>query len=232
LKNSLWLLVFLGAIIFAQAETNFEDFEQEYQRYEQKKDPLFAYNKAMTHFNVALYDYAFKPVLKVYNFVSPSFLRNGVKNFFSNLLAPLRFSSNLLQFKFHNAKEEIQRFSVNTIIGFLGFFDVASAMGLKKHPADFGTLLGHWGIGSGFHIVLPVLGPSNLRDALALGVDWFLTPSSYIKPSWTSFAVNSYGFANELSFHLDELDELYHNNANLYPFLRDAYEQRRMELSK
>ena len=87
-------------------------------------------------------------------------------------------------------------------------------------------------MGSGFHIVLPVLGPSNLRDALALPVDWFLQPTAYIDPTWLEIVVSAYGFGNELSFRLDELDEIYYNTPNVYPFLRDAYEQRRIELSK
>ncbi|MCW1844639.1 MlaA family lipoprotein, partial [Campylobacter jejuni] len=154
------------------------------------------------------------------------------RNFFDNLLAPLRFVSNVLQFKFEEAGEEFKRFTANTIMGFGGLMDVASKMGLKKHPADLGTVLAHWGVGSGFHIVLPILGPSNLRDTLTLPATWYASFTAYIDPTWASIAISAYGFGNELSFRLDEIDEIYHNTPNLYPFLRDAYEQRRNELSK
>lgn len=212
-------------------EPSLNDFEQEYKSYE-VNDPLLNYNKAMTNFNVALYDYGLRPILKGYNAITPEFIRIGVRNFFDNLFSPLRFLSNVLQFKFQEAGEEFKRFSANTIMGFGGLMDLASKMGLKKHPADLGTVLAHWGVGSGFHIVLPVLGPSNLRDALTLPTTWYANPAAYINPTWKNIAINTYGFGNEFSFKLNEIDEVYHNTPNLYPFLRDAYEQRRNELSK
>lgn len=225
-----FILIFFTIFAFAK-EQNLDDFEQEYQNY-QVNDPLSGYNKAMTSFNVALYDYGLRPVLKGYNAITPEFIRLGVRNFFDNLLAPLRFVGNVLQFKFEEAGEEFKRFAANTIMGFGGLMDVASKMGLKKHPADLGTVLAHWGVGSGFHIVLPILGPSNLRDTLTLPATWYTSFTAYIDPTWASIAISAYGFGNELSFRLDEIDEIYHNTPNLYPFLRDAYEQRRNELSK
>ncbi|MBZ7967584.1 VacJ family lipoprotein [Campylobacter sp. RM9756] len=224
------ILLLLLTYSFA-LDQNFEDFEQEYKNY-QINDPLVNYNKAMTHFNMTLYTYGFRPILKGYNEVTPQFLRIGVRNFFDNLFSPMRFVGNVLQFKFENAGEEFKRFIANTIMGFGGLMDPASKMGLKKHPADLGTVLGHWGVGGGFHLVLPVLGPSNLRDTLTLPAIWYANPVSYIEPQWVSITISTYGFGNELSFKLDEIDEIYYNTPNLYPFLRDAYEQRRQELSK
>lgn len=222
--------IFLNVVSFAD-ETNLDEFEEEYSSYK-VNDPISGYNKMMTSFNIALYDYGFKPILKGYNAITPEFFRTGVRNFFDNLLAPLRFIGNVFQFKFREAGDEFKRFLANTTLGFGGVRDVASVMGIQKHPADIGIVLAHWGVGSGFHIVLPVLGPSNLRDTLSLPVDWFLQPTAYIDPTWLEIAVSAYGFGNELSFRLDELDEFYHNTPNVYPFLRDAYEQRRIELSK
>ena len=186
----------------------------------------------MTHFNVLLYDHALGPILRGYNAITPEFIRDGAQNFFEHLLGPFRFVGNVLQLKFNNAGEEFQRFLANTIMGFGGLMDPASKMGLKKHPADLGLVLAHWGVGGGFHIVLPLLGPSNLRDALTLPALWYASPVGYLKPAWVSTAVGAYSFGNELSFRLDEVDAIYHNALNLYPFLRDAYEQRREELSK
>ena len=223
-------LLFLNIEVCAD-EVSLDEFEQEYSSYE-VNDPISGYNKIMTNFNIALYDYGFRPILKGYNAITPEFFRTGVRNFFDNLLAPLRFIGNVFQFKFNEAGDEFKRFLANTILGFGGVRDVASVMGIQKHHADVGAILAHWGVGSGFHIVLPVLGPSNLRDVLALPVDWFLQPTAYINPTWLEIVVSAYGFGNELSFRLDELDEIYYNTPNVYPFLRDAYEQRRIELSK
>ncbi|MCW1360660.1 MlaA family lipoprotein [Campylobacter sp. US33a] len=228
-KKIIFLMLF--NLTLAQANVNLDEFEQEYQKY-QVNDPLSGYNKAMTSFNVTLYDYSFRPILKGYNAITPEFVRVGTRNFFDNLIFPLRFIGNVLQFKLANAGEEIKRFSVNTVFGFFGFIDAASKTGIQKHPADIGSVLAHWGVGNGFHIVLPVLGPSNLRDTLALSADWFLVPTAYIDPTWLSVGVSAYGFGNELSFRTDEIDEIYHNTPNLYPFLRDAYEQRRIKLSQ
>ncbi|EKE8952413.1 VacJ family lipoprotein [Campylobacter coli] len=232
MKLKLISCILLFSTIFAFAnELDLNDFEEEYQSYK-VNDPLYGYNKAMTSFNVALYDYSLRPILKGYNAITPEFIRTGVRNFFDNLFAPLRFVGNVLQFKFEEAGEEFKRFSANTIMGFGGIMDPASKMGLKKHPADLGTVLAHWGVGSGFHIVLPILGSSNLRDTLTLPATWYASPTAYIDPTWASIAISAYGFGNELSFRLDEIDEIYYNTPNLYPFIRDAYEQRRNELSK
>lgn len=230
MKKILFLLLFCGFVSVSVAE-ELEDFEKEYQQYE-VSDPLSGYNKMITEFNVGLYTYVMRPTLKGYNAITPSFVRSGVRNFFDNLLAPFRVVGNVLQLKFDNAGDELKRFIANSIMGFGGLRDIASEMGIEKHPADLGLVLAHWGVGEGFHIVLPILGPSNLRDTLSLPALWYATPTAYIEPDYASFLVGAYGFANELSFHLDEIDEIYYNTPNLYPFLRDAYEQRRKELSK
>ncbi len=166
-------LIFLNLKALAD-DPALAEFEQEYSSYE-VSDPVSGYNKIMTAFNLALYDYGLRPILKGYNFITPQFFREGVRNFFDNLLSPLRFIGNVLQFKFTAAGDEFKRFLANTTLGLGGIRDVATAMGIQKHPADLGTVLAHWGVGSGFHLVLPVLGPSNLRDVLTLPVDWFIT---------------------------------------------------------
>ncbi len=229
LKFISFLLFFCLSFAFSK-EQNLDDFEEEYQSY-QVNDPLFTYNKIMTVFNVWIYDYGFYPLLKGYNIIIPEFIRISVRNFFDNLSSPLRFIGNTLQFKFEESGEEFKRFTANTIMGFGGLMDLASKMGLKKHPADIGTILAHWGVGSGFHIVLPILGPSNLRDALSLPATLYANPSTYMQTNW-AIATNTYSFINELSFKLDEINTIYRDTPNLYPFLRDAYEQRRKELSK
>lgn len=224
------LLLLTLSFSFALCD-EFEDFELEFQKKE-VYDPLKSYNEAMTKFNIAFYSYVIRPVSKGYAFVVPESARNGLRNFFSNLAMPLRFSGNLLQFKFKESGVELLRFTVNTFFGFFGFNDTASASGIAKYDSDFGVALAHWGIGGGFHFVLPILGPSNLRDTLSLPVNWYLNPTGYLEPFWLSLSVNSFAIMNTMSLESDTIDEIYFNTPNVYPFLRDAYEARRIELSK
>ncbi len=212
-------------------ENSFDDLDKEFNSKE-IYDPLKSYNELMTDFNIGFYRYLARPAIFGYNFVVPKVARTGIRNFFSNLAMPLRFSSNLLQLKFKESSTELLRFFVNTFFGFLGLHDTASASGIAKYESDFGLALAHWGLGPGFHIVLPFLGPSNLRDSLSIPVSWYLNPTGYIKPFWLSLSVNSFAIMNIMSLDGDTIDELYFNTPNVYPFLRDAYEARRESLSK
>lgn len=217
---------------------DFDEFEAEFDTLK-VSDPLSGYNKMMTHFNVALYTYALRPIAKGYEFIMPEFARVGIKNFFSYIAMPIRFAGNVLQFKFKEAGTELKRFGVNTIFGFFGLIDAASKGGIPIHHADFGLVLAHWGVGGGFHFVLPVLGPSNLRDTLSIPVNWYASPITYITTydtsawiNWLSVGITSFGIINSVSFETQTLDTIYNNTPNLYPFLRDAYEKRRMEMAK
>ncbi|KGI55731.1 MlaA family lipoprotein [Campylobacter sp. MIT 97-5078] len=226
-KNIFCLFLCLSVLSFAE---DFEDFEQEFSF--EVYDPLRGYNEVMTSFNLGFYKYVARPVSKAYGYVTPDFVRYGVRNFTSNILMPLRFINNALQFKFKEAGTELKRFGVNVVFGFFGFIDAASKTNIPKYPADFGTTLAHLGVGSGFHLVLPFLGPSNLRDTLSLPINWYSSPTGYIDPFLLSVGVNSYIIMNDMSFELDTFDEIYFNTPNIYPFLRDAYEKRRIEMSK
>lgn len=215
--------------IFAQ---NIDEFENEYKIQTKINDPLYSYNKFMTNFNVSFYKYFARPVISGYNFITPKIFRESVHNVFDNSLMPLRFSTNLLQFKFKQSFCELKRFTINMIFGFFGIIDAASKTNVKKYPSDFGTSLGNWGVGSGFYIVLPFLGPSNLRDTLSMPVNWYLSPLAYIEPTWLSVSIGAYGAMNEMALEKEKIDEIYFNTPNLYIFIRDSYEKRRQELSK
>lgn len=231
MKRFLCALCLCLSLGFGDEFSDFEEFEAEFAQYE-VNDPLEGYNKFMTGFNVGFYRYFARPAISVYDFVMPDFAQVGIRNFASNLAMPLRLSSLLLQFKFAEAGAELKRFSVNVVFGFFGLIDAASNAGIAKHPADFGTALAHWGVGGGFHLVLPFLGPSNLRDTLAMPVSWYLSPTGYIEPFYASAGTNAFLIGNEMSLEKDVIDELYFNTPNLYPFLRDAYEQRRAKMSE
>lgn len=212
-------------------DSSFDDLDEEFNKKE-VYDPLKSYNEVMTNFNIGFYRYVAKPVIIAYDFVIPDVARSGLRNFFSNLAMPIRFSGNLLQLKFKESGTELLRFTVNTFFGFLGLHDTASVSGIAKYDSDFGIALAHWGVGGGFHFVLPFLGPSNLRDIASLPVNWYLSPTGYLEPFWLSLSVNSFAIMNTMSLESKTLDEIYFNTPNVYPFLRDAYEARREALSK
>lgn len=215
---------------FLIANDNFEDFENEYQKKE-IKDSFYTYNKAMAKFNYDLYNYILRPATMGYETIVPHFARKGIKNVFDTTRMPLRIFNHFLSFEFRKGGEEIGRFFLNVIFG-LGLFDIANKTSLKSYDVDFGTTLGKWGVPSGSHLVLPFLGPSNVRDALALPVDWFLVPEAYIENFWLGVGVNAMGKVNDLSFEYKQIDDIYENSIDYYIFIRDAYEQRREELIK
>ena len=215
---------------------NEDDFDDEFSNEEEDLDPLKYYNQAMTQFNDVLYTYALSPVASTYADVIHKDVRGIVSNFFSNLMFPIRFVNNVLQFKFQEAGEETGRFLINSTIGFLGLFDPASeGFNLKEHKEDFGQTLGYWGVGSGFHIVLPIFGPSNVRDLIGFSVDGMLDPTfSTEKKSWKipdnlekSIGLKTLETVNSTSFKLGQYENLKKDAIDLYPFLKEIYEQKR-----
>ena len=135
------------------------------------KDPLQAYNRVMFAFNEKADKYALKPVAKAYKTVTPDAVQFILGNFFSNMYDLYTGANNLLQGKPKEALQDVTRFVLNSTLGFLGFGDVATEMGLPKHNEDLGQTLGKWGVPSGPYFVLPLLGPSTVRDAAAKPVD-------------------------------------------------------------
>jgi len=140
------------------------------------KDPLQAYNRVMFAFNERADQYALKPVAKAYRFITPKPVQFVVSNFFSNLGDLWTGFNNLLQGKGKAAASDTARFFVNSTLGFLGFADVATEMGLEKHNEDLGQTLGWWGVPSGPYFVIPLLGPSTIRDATSRLVDAYGQP--------------------------------------------------------
>ena len=218
-----------------------DDLETEFpaNTHEELFDPLSGYNTFMTSFNDRFYEYLLKPTAQGYAYIFPQMARNGISNCFENLFFPIRFVNNVLQFKMHNAWQETERFVLNSTMGILGFRDVAGEeLGILAHQEDFGQTLGYYGVGSGFHVVLPILGPSNVRDIVGLAADTWLNPITYIEArdanlvdnTTQSFALTAYYMINRTSLHLKEYDDLKKDAIELYPFLRDIYESRRNKL--
>jgi phospholipid-binding lipoprotein MlaA len=135
-------------------------------------DPWEGFNRSMYRFNYRFDKYLFLPVVNGYKFIMPDFMEKGIHNFFLNLEDITTFYNSILQFNGTKTVQTTGRFLVNTTVGLLGFIDVASMLDMPKHDEDFGQTLGHWGVGNGPFLVLPLLGPSNVRDGIGLGVDW------------------------------------------------------------
>jgi phospholipid-binding lipoprotein MlaA len=189
------------------------------------KDPWEGLNRGTFALNEGL-DVVLKPVAKGYDFVMPGFAKEGVNNFFANLDDIPTGLNNMLQGKPGQGFADLGRFVVNTTLGVFGLWDVATPMGLEKHEEDFGQTLAVWGVNSGPYLVLPLFGPSNLRDG----------PARVVTPSWF------YGewFGDGASWGLFGLDVV-RTRANLlqsegvldaaaldkYSFIRDAWTQRR-----
>ena len=228
------------------------EFEDEFGAAEKEVfDPLSGYNRVMTDFNDSLYVWVLDPVARGYRWVLPYAARRGVKNFFHNLLFPLRFVNNALQLKIKNAGEEFLRFSINSTIGILGFWDPAKEwFDLEAHEEDFGQTLGYYGVGGGFHVVLPFLGPSNVRDMFSLYPDMQMDPVNYVenrpynfpkqegeyqgvsKQTLQEVDLTLLKIINRESLRIGQYANLKKDAIELYPFLRDVYEQNRAKLIK
>ena len=135
------------------------------------RDPWEPLNRQVASFNDGLDEAVVKPVATVYEHVTPPVVRTGVYNFFGNISDLWSLANNLLQLKPKESVETFFRVGVNTTLGLAGLIDVASELRLEKHKEDFGQTLGYWGVPTGPYVVLPLLGPSTLRDSLALPVD-------------------------------------------------------------
>jgi len=220
-----------------QREDPLDETEAGEERMATISDPLEPFNRAMFHFNDKMYFWVLKPVAQGYNKIVPEPARVGVDNFFSNLRFPVRFINCLLQVDFGCAGRELGRFAVNTIWGVGGLLDPASSKNLDipEGNADLDQTLGLYGLGPGFYIVWPILGPSSARDTTRIVGDFFLYPVSYIRPWYDWLAVRAYEEVNETSLRIGEYESLKEAAIDPYVALRDAfaqYRQKKVEAAK
>ena len=147
------------------------------------RDPLEPYNRSVTKFNEQVDAIVLKPVATAYKEVTPAPVRTGVSNFFGNLGDVWSFVNNVLQFRLEGAASSFMRVNVNTCLGLGGVLDIASELGIDRYRQDFGLTLGRWGMDTGPYVVLPLLGPSTVRDTFALPVDMVGNPVRYVDPT-------------------------------------------------
>ena len=191
------------------------------------RDPLEGFNRAMFSFNDTVDVAIVKPVAQAYRSATPSFVQTGVGNFFSNIGDVWNAVNNLLQGRVNDGATDVMRFAINSTIGIGGLLDIGSAAGMPKHNEDFGQTLGRWGVKSGPYLVLPVLGPSTVRDALATPVDMKGDLWNYKYPMHVRNIGTFVRLVDKRASVLDAGSLLEEAALDKYVFFRDAYLQRR-----
>jgi len=192
-------------------------------------DPWEGFNRGVFAFNEFLDRYLLKPLAKGYQRVTPQFVDDGVSNFFSNLDEVPSFANHLLQWELHEAALDVGRFGVNTTLGLLGLFDVASRMGIQQKDTDLGITLGRWGVRPGPYLVLPFFGPSSVRDGVGRGGDYFFTPLTYVDDETLTWSLRGIE-AVDTRADLLSVEQLI--TGDKYVFMRNLYLKRRAFLVK
>lgn len=191
-----------------------------------ERDPWESYNRSIHGFNQTFDSIIGQPVAEAYQFITPDFVETGISNFFSNLNDIIVVFNDLLQFKFVQAVQDFGRIVYNTTFGLLGFIDVASHMDLPKHNEDFGQTLATWGVGDGAYFVLPLLGPSTVRDTTGLIVDSSIgDPLINIKDDETRWGLIVLRAVDKRASLLEATRIMEKSGIDPYVFMRNAYFQ-------
>jgi phospholipid-binding lipoprotein MlaA len=191
------------------------------------RDPWEPFNRKVTDFNEGVDRVVLKPVATAYREKVPALVRTGVSNFFSNLGTAWSAVNSLLQFKLQDAEEGLARFQLNTMFGLFGIFDPASDLNIERHREDFGQTLGRWGVPAGPYLVLPLLGPSTLRDTVALPIDRRYDVVHYFDPASVREGAYALRIIDKRSNLLRVGNVLEEAALDKYSFTRDAHLQRR-----
>jgi phospholipid-binding lipoprotein MlaA len=199
--------------------------------YKETNDPLEPTNRAIYAFNNALDTAILKPVAQGYRYVVPGAVRGGIHNSLSNLATPVQFSNDVLEGKPRRAGDTTMRFLINSTVGVLGFFDVASDWGYPNHDSDFGITMALWGMPAGPYLFLPVFGPSDPRDAVGLGVNAAMDPFTWVGQGaavraldWSRWFMNG---VDQRERHLDDIDSIKKTALDPYATFRSLYRQHR-----
>jgi len=208
--------------------------KRDFQTHAQINDPLEPFNRGVFAFNNVLDRFLIEPVARIYNAMFPDFFRDGVQNFMRNLRSPLIVGNNVLQGDFKGAGIATARFAINTTAGIGGLIDVAAAQGLEYQPEDFGQTLAVWGFGDGFYLVLPLLGPTTLRDGTGLVVDAFADPVRLYAfnrdEEWIYYTRGLVEGLDTRARLVRAVEDLRRNSLDYYATVRSAYAQKRRAL--
>jgi phospholipid-binding lipoprotein MlaA len=199
--------------------------------YDEANDPFEPANRTFFDFNMWLDRNAIKPVAQAYRDYIPETARKGVRNALNNLGEPVTFANNLLQGEGTRAANTFTRFVVNTLFGLGGLVDVAGKEGVQKEIGDFGQTLFVWGLPDGPFLMLPLLGPTDVRDGIGMGVDQYISPYGYIldagPSNWMSFGRFTADGIDTRASVLDELDAVERSSLDFYAAVRSLWRQKR-----
>lgn len=199
--------------------------------FRQNNDPYEPANRISYRVSDTIDTYALKPVAQAYVYVLPNPVRGGIHNVLANLSSPVLFANDVIQTKPRRAGDTFMRFLINSSVGVLGIFDVASGWGYASHDADFGEALALWGLPAGPYLFLPLLGPSNPRDAAGYGVDAVLDPFFYVPRGYGLLTLNwaryGVGVVDGRSRVLGDLDSIKKTALDPYATFRSLYRQNR-----
>jgi phospholipid-binding lipoprotein MlaA len=196
----------------------------------QRLDPWENWNRKVFNFNEDVDRTVLKPVATTYVDVVPQPVRRSVGNFFGNFADAWSAINNILQGKVQLGLEDATRVGTNTLFGLFGILDVASEMGLDRHNEDFGQTLGHYGVGAGAYVVLPILGPSTVRDTAALPIDRLASPPAFFNGTGTQLSLTGLQILNTRAGLLGATRVIDEISLDKYTFVRDAFLQRRRSL--
>ena len=227
-----------GTMRSSQEIEYYEDMEDPFAGSEEDipvlTDPLEGYNRWMFGINETVYDAVLEPVARGYRDTVHEQLRVGIKNIFSNAMAPVKFLSSILQLEFKKSGQVLARTLINTTLGFGGMADVAGEeYGIKDVNEDFDQALGYYGVPTGPYVVLPFFGPSTARNIIGRTADALMSPGAVVGASiGTNIIVNAEDNVNAASFIVDDKKQLEDSALDEYESIRDFYHQYRHGLLK
>ena len=216
-------VIFFSFSLFSISIANEESISATVE-YSEIYDPIEPVNRAVLKFNFFIDDYAIRPVVKTYKFIAPDFVEKGVSNFFSNLKEPINSIAFFFQGEFSKSFKSIGRFSINTLTS-IGTYDLADKIGIEKDKTDLGITFAKGGVGSGPYIVIPIIGPSNLRDMGGTVVEYLVDPIGNNIPNREYISIGS-GFNARVNID-DQIDQVKKSSSDRYEMIKSIYYQNR-----
>lgn len=196
----------------------------------ERPDPLEGMNRGVFAFNEKADQYLLKPTAQAYVAITPAPVRTGLTNFYANVSDVWSAANLALQGRPRDGLSDLTRTALNSTIGVLGLFDVATSMGFTRHGEDLGQTLGRWGLGPGAYLVLPILGPSSLRDVVGLPIDLAAVPQSFVESVALRNSLTVLGAVNQRASMLGAINLADEISLDKYLLFREAYLQRRRSL--
>ena len=226
MKKHLKVILLIISVTFLQVTNLYsnEDTSVSSISYDEIYDPIEPINRVVLNFNFFIDDIAIRPIVKTYKFIAPEPVEKGVSNFFSNLKEPIRTVSFIFQGELYKSFNSLGRFTINSLTS-LGTFDLASRVGMEKNETDFGITLAKGGVSSGPYIIIPIIGPSNLRDFSGDIVEYFVDPISNNVPNREYISISS-GLNERVEID-EQLDKVRDASSDRYEMIKSIYYQNR-----